>query len=204
MNRILIIVVLMAVSLVACKNGKKSKAAQAETTAQSTPASKTEANTTEVKEDNAQQEEVVSNEALEANAQSNEEQHKPAMAEDAFFIMQRTPCFGQCPVYSLEIKQNGAAYLDGIRNYDFEGMHVAKLTEYQVEQIRALADKFGYYDFNHVYDAPVTDLPSVTTAIQNRDGMHWVYNRMEAPDALNQFQIEVETLIKDLQWSPQE
>ena len=154
-------------------------------------------------EDNSDQEEVAQAEEMPMNTQ-NDEQHKPELAPDAFFIMKRTPCFGRCPVYNLEIKQNGVAYLEGIQFFDFEGMRVAKMTETQLDQIRALADKYGYFEMEHVYDAPVTDLPSVTTAMYTRNGTQWVYNRMEAPEALNQFQLEVETLIKDLQWSPVE
>jgi len=55
---------------------------------------------------------------------------------------------------------------------------------------------------NHVYDAPVTDLPSTTTILQTEQIHQWVYNRMNAPDELRKFEREMETIIKDKQWSP--
>lgn len=134
--------------------------------------------------------------------QADPSELKPFMADDSFFKMSRTPCFGRCPVYKLEIKQNGFAILEGIRFFDFEGVHEGQFSETQLNQITALAEQFGYFNFEHVYDAPVTDLPSTTTALRTRDGFHWVYNRMDAPQALFDFEQAVEAIMKDVQWKP--
>jgi hypothetical protein len=196
-----------------CKNSKK-----AEATTENPPATALEKqeeptsyNTADKPErQKALPEKVASDDALvevapaerDPRTQADPSELKPFMADDSFFKMSRTPCFGRCPVYKLEIKQNGFAILEGIRFFDFEGVHEGQLSETQLNQITALADQYGYFKMEHVYDAPVTDLPSTTTALRTRDGFHWVYNRMDAPQTLFDFENAVEALVKEVQWKP--
>lgn len=135
-------------------------------------------------------------------SQAEIEKHKPHIADNLFFGMYRTPCFGQCPYYNLDIDLNGYAVLEGKKFFDYEGFFETTLSEAQMDEILSLADKYGYFDFEHVYDAPVTDLPSTTTILRSEQGVHWVYNRLNSPETLREFEMAVETILKDWQWSP--
>jgi hypothetical protein len=192
--------VLLAFGVTACKNSKKTTAA-AQAAEQSETAKATAESSIETAAVSEEEDAVLTEEEEMARAQ-DPMQYAPQMSEDSYFKMIRTPCFGRCPVYNFEVKQNGFALLEGIQFFEYMGMHEAQFSETQLNKIKALAEEYGYLEMEHVYDAPVTDLPSTTTALRTRDGIHWVYNRMNAPQALNDFQTEVETLIKDVQWKP--
>ena len=69
-------------------------------------------------------------------------------------------------------------------------------------QIEKLALKYGYQKMDHVYDGPVTDLPSTTTIVNTESMNNWVYNRFNSPDELRSFERDMETMIKDKQWKP--
>lgn len=130
--------------------------------------------------------------------------YKPSIPEDLFFGMYRSPCFGQCPVYNLDIKMDGTAILEGKRFFDHIGFYRTKIDEPTRLKILELADRYGYFDFNNVYDQQVTDVASTLTILRNEDKVHWVYDRMDSPQELRQFELEIETIIKDLQWQPME
>lgn len=126
----------------------------------------------------------------------------PNYPDTLVFRMQRTPCFGQCPTYTINIYQSGWSLLEGKQFFDYEGFYTTKFTEEDLIQIENLAMKYGYGKMDHVYDAPITDLPSTTTIVNTESMNNWVYNRMNSPDELRSFEREMETMIKDKQWKP--
>lgn len=126
--------------------------------------------------------------------------YEPKIPDDLFFGMYRSPCFGQCPVYNIDIKMSGEALLEGKKFFDYEGFHVTKFSEESMQRIMALAEQYGYFSFDNVYDAGVTDVPSTLTILRTDAGVHWVYDRMNAPEDLRKFETEVETIIKDQMW----
>ncbi|MDC1221876.1 DUF6438 domain-containing protein [Salibacteraceae bacterium] len=134
--------------------------------------------------------------------QAKPERPAPNYPDTLVFRMQRTPCFGQCPTYTINIYQSGWSLLEGKQFFDYEGFYTTKFTEEDLIQIENLAKKYGYDKMDHVYDAPVTDLPSTTTIVNTESMNNWVYNRMNSPDELRSFEREMETMIKDKQWRP--
>lgn len=179
----LAIAAIVLVGFASCKNSKKAEKA-AESSAQ-------EAKTEAVAEESDDEGEpfVI-----------DESEYQPVIVDSLFFKIERTPCFGQCPVYSMSIYQSGRAELEGRKFFDFIGTYTVKFTESEMIQIKQWADQSGFWKMNTVFDAPVTDLPSTTTILVTDYGTKWVYNRMNAPDALREFETNVETLIKDKQW----
>ena len=195
--RILVAILLssMIVLAISCKNSQKAK-----------NSSKEEAI---VKIDEAKKGEVaVKNEAesskplekVKQKEQAKPERPAPNYPDTLVFRMQRTPCFGQCPTYTINIYQSGWSLLEGKQFFDYEGFYTTKFTEEDLIQIENLAKKYGYDKMDHVYDAPVTDLPSTTTIVNTESMNNWVYNRMNSPDELRSFEREMETMIKDKQW----
>ncbi|MDP4843953.1 MAG: DUF6438 domain-containing protein [Salibacteraceae bacterium] len=187
MKKALLFLAICSLSLAACKNSKKAKS-------DSTAAVSTE------------EAEVTKNQ-VPATPETPEQprtedisKYEPKIADSLYFMMQRTPCFGQCPVYTIRIYQSGNAYLEGKRFFDYEGWFKTKFSESEMIQIKTWAKEAGYWKMDHVYDAPVTDLPSTTTALKTDEQYHWVYNRMNSPDELRTFERNIETLIKDQDW----
>jgi len=186
MKKALLFWAICSLGFVACKNNKKA--------ASSTAAVIVE-NDLSVKSDD-----VSEAETEEAVAPEDVAKYEPKVADSIYFMMQRTPCFGQCPVYTIRIYQSGNAYLEGKRFFDYEGWFKTKFSESEMIQIKTWASEAGYWKMDHVYDAPVTDLPSTTTALKTDSQYHWVYNRMNSPDELRAFERNIETLIKDQDW----
>jgi ankyrin repeat protein len=81
----------------------------------------------------------------------------------------RTPCFGNCPGYSVEISADGTVRYDGGYFVAISGKHEAHVP---VETVRALYDAFVKADFFWTVDeyrANISDLPTYTVTISFDD-----------------------------------
>lgn len=130
------------------------------------------------------------------------QRHKPEYPDSLFLRIHKTPCFGQCPIYRVDIYRSGGAYLEGERFFVYEGIFKTRFSEAEMARIVQIAEQYNYFSFDHVYDAPVTDLPSTTTVLRTGEREHWVYNRMNSPDELRAFERELEAIIKAKEWEP--
>ncbi|GAB5538663.1 MAG: hypothetical protein Salg2KO_07660 [Salibacteraceae bacterium] len=187
---ILAIVLLLSVVQQGCKNSDKATKSTTEPS---------------VKQAEAIPESSVDQEELKAEAETKPAQAErpaPRYPDSLYFRIDRTPCFGECPIYTVNIYRSGWAYMKGGRFFDYEGDYITKFNEEEMIRIDQMAKNIGYAEMDHVYDAPVTDLPSTTTIVNSEAITHWVYNRMNSPDELRNFEREVETMIKDKQWKP--
>ena len=184
---------------VGCKNSRKSTEGKLpEITKKESVASEVAA-----EEEVSHEDEVTesSSEDLAKKAEDNK-RHQPYIKESMFFGMYRSPCFGQCPVYNLDIDTAGHAVIGAKRFFDFEGFHDATLTAEQMKFIVDKAKQTNYFSYDHVYDAPVTDIPSTLTILQTSSECQWVYNRLNAPEELRTFESEMDAFIRSLDWKP--
>lgn len=132
------------------------------------------------------------------------ERPAPKYPDSLFLRIDRSPCYGQCPVYRVDIYHSGLALMEGKKFFDYEGHYRTQFAEGDLEYLLSIAQKHGYFELDHVYDAPVTDLPSTVTIVNTDQQTNWVYNRFNSPDAIRAFELEIETIIKERQWKPYE
>ncbi|MBL8146228.1 MAG: hypothetical protein JNL34_07575 [Anaerolineae bacterium] len=89
---------------------------------------------------------------------------KPALT------LERTACFGSCPIYSVTIYDDGTVVYQGERYVDVTGEQTSQIDPATVQMaVEAFADA-GYFEWDESYtDMYVTDLPSVISSV-TRDG----------------------------------
>ncbi|MBZ0303691.1 MAG: DUF6438 domain-containing protein [Anaerolineae bacterium] len=93
-----------------------------------------------------------------------------AMAQDTgdkvAITLERTACFGTCPVYMVSILEDGTVIYQGENFVDMTGEQRGQIDPATVEQMVAAFEAAGYFDWNEAYDTMnVTDLPYVTTSV---------------------------------------
>ena len=98
----------------------------------------------------------------------------PAADESAAVTLERTPCFGRCPVYSVAIMKSGLVRYEGKRFVADSGADSARIAPAAVESLLAELDRGGYFGFDdrYVSGAPAcgpyaTDLPSAKTTVDD-------------------------------------
>lgn len=136
-----------------------------------------------------------------------EEEKKGVQVEtndSLFFSIERTPCFGRCPIYKMEVYDSGYTTYEGKRFVDNVGKFYAKVEQEKLELIKQRAIEIGYFDLKSKYPSQIADFPSVTTSIKIDGRRKEVYNKQNAPMKLNEFQSFADSVFADVKWIPLE
>ena len=83
---------------------------------------------------------------------------------------ERTPCYGTCPAYSMQVYANGRVAYEGRRAVPLMGQHELKLPAATVADMLHQAKEAHFEAFNKLYSRNTTDLPSTIVAIRQPDG----------------------------------
>ncbi len=110
--------------------------------------------------------------------------------ETAIFELQKTPCYGTCPVYTLRLAKDGRASLEAEKFIEKEGLYRAKFAKNEVKTLIEEFEAANFKDFEDKYTSEMSDKP--TTYVTFRDKR--IMNYDNAPQALK----ELEKLLTDL------
>jgi hypothetical protein len=102
---------------------------------------------------------------------------EPSALEAPAVTLERTPCFGTCPVYTVAISRSGEVRFTGKHHVAHTGPATATIPAARVDSLLAELDAGGYFGFADAYvmDSPAcgmyaTDSPTVITSVA-RDGV---------------------------------
>jgi hypothetical protein len=104
--------------------------------------------------------------------------------------LERTPCFGKCPVYlaQFDLSKRQLTY-EGRKFVNHEGVKTYELHDSDVRLIQMQLEEIDFLAFSDQYDGPVSDLPScITTLTIDGEEVKQVTNRLEAPEKLIAFE----------------
>ena len=131
----------------------------------------------------------------------------PAAAQEreAVVTLERQPCFGACPVYSVTIYDDGTVVYNGERFVDVEGEQTTNIGADAVDELVATFEEAGYFEWEDEYtEYTVTDLPYVITSV-TRDGETKRINRYtgdsSAPVLLPYLEYWVDMVVNTAQWT---
>lgn len=111
-----------------------------------------------------------------------------AMKNDTLLLasIERTPCFGICPVYKTTIYQNGYVVMHGKRNVTNIGWFNTRLTQEQVKSIIRYAEENKIFDLEGEYIEPrIADFPTTITELNINNRYKRIVNTQpSAPETL--------------------
>lgn len=123
-------------------------------------------------------------------------------ADSLFFTIERTPCFGTCKAYRIEVYRSGYATYNGRSNMEKQGPHSAWISEETMAALLAHAEAAGFFAMQDTYDADVTDLPSTTIRIIADGKDKKVMGRVGQPAAFKALVVQIEELLLPVPWKP--
>jgi hypothetical protein len=136
---------------------------------------------------------------------------EPTSADSAVRItLERGPCFGTCPVYSVTLDGSGAVLFEGRRFVADTGISTGKVPPARIDSLVAELTAGGYFDFADRYRAGepgceryATDLPSVNTEVRaggRSKRIEHDHGCMEAPAALTALEGRIESVAGVARW----
>jgi hypothetical protein len=119
--------------------------------------------------------------------------------------LERQPCFGFCPVYTVSVGGDGQVAYNGIDFVDVTGAQTAAIDPAAVQ---ALADEMiaaGYLEMEDAYmNQEVTDMPYAITSLALSDGttkrIEHYYGDSTAPQALTDLEARIDEVANTAQW----
>jgi hypothetical protein len=132
-----------------------------------------------------------------------------AQEREPVITLRRTACYGTCPVYSLEIFEDGFIRYIGTEFVQFAGERRAVIPQEAVENLVASflkADYFALDDNYETYRAPdgafwhVTDLSTTYTSLRVGTRKKLVRDYAFAPKRLKDLEAEVDKVANTQRW----
>jgi len=134
------------------------------------------------------------------NGQNIEAPADPLSAGD-YVELQRTQCFGQCPVYKVRVYADGQIAWSGKQHVKVVDESTGQITS---EAARALIDQFraaGFWNLCQSYTRMVTDLPTAIAVLHVGNAEKSVSDRAQsAPDWLRELDRTVDAVADTHAW----
>jgi Domain of unknown function (DUF6438) len=117
--------------------------------------------------------------------------------------LQRTPCFGQCPVFKIELFGDGKVVYEGKAFSKRVGTYRATATPEFIKAIQQKAADIKYLSFDTKYpkgESMITDIPSTISFFKSGSDSKMVHNNYDAPVELIEFERWLELQFEGLKW----
>jgi hypothetical protein len=113
--------------------------------------------------------------------------------------LERTACFGTCPMYKLTLMRDGTATYTGRRFVERVGTYKGKF--YGFERLAQLVEARGYFNLRDDYSAPITDMPSTVTSVV-RAGQRKTVNNYADTGPVELWGIEkaIDGMVANIKW----
>ena len=116
--------------------------------------------------------------------------------ENRLLSIRKTPCFGDCPVYDLNIDKEGNVIYNGIQYVIEEGKREFKLSDVELKKLTEMLNTGNFDSFKDEYDNPrITDLASTFITYNGKQIKIRLWN--DIPDELINVHEYVEGILLD-------
>ena len=129
----------------------------------------------------------------------------PAAKRSLVASLRRTACFGNCPVFSVEIWSDGQVRWQGERHMARVGAYSARVSAAWIAGLLQAGDRAGYFELASQYPRNgqlVPDVPLTITMLRRGNREHQVTNNADAPLSLLRFERYFLEKLETLRWKP--
>jgi len=118
---------------------------------------------------------------------------KELQSPEKIISLEKTACFGRCPVFKIIIYNNGECLYNGIKFVKKSGEYNLKINEREVDEILSQAKEIGFDNLKNEYSERITDLPTTYIMINNKK----IKDYYGAPTELKDLEKLIEKIILD-------
>jgi uncharacterized protein DUF6438 len=132
--------------------------------------------------------------------------------QDLKITLERTECFGYCPVYKLTITADGAVVFEGRRFVKQEGATIkSAISRERLKQLMAEFDRVKFFsledDYSETRLSCPTDQPSAFTSIRVNGKSKTINHYLgclepKVPKGLTELENKIDEIVNTAQWLP--
>ena len=128
----------------------------------------------------------------------------PSDVKEVIITLERTECFGSCPVYRLTILGDGTVIYEGIRFAQVQGTNKTIISEDKIRQLVSEFQKIDYFSLRDSYEERnVTDMPSAITSLTingNKKTVRHYHGDLSTPTELTELEDKIDEIVNTNQW----
>ena len=118
---------------------------------------------------------------------------------EALVSLERTACYGTCPIYGVSVLSDGTTRFEGKRHVKITEPVEVKLEAAALEKLKAAFEKSGFAKWPDYTRTNVSDLPTVVLTYQGHTVRHSLGDD-KAPPELTALEDEVDAIIGTDRW----
>ena len=118
---------------------------------------------------------------------------KELQSHKKIISLEKTACFGRCPVFNIVIYNNGECLYNGMKFVKKSGEYNLKINKQEINKILSQAKEIGFDNLKNEYSEKITDLPTTYIMINNKK----IKDYYGAPTELKDLEKLIEKIILD-------
>lgn len=125
------------------------------------------------------------------------------LSQQVALTLERTACFGFCPMYKLSVYGNGKVVYEGKRFVKVTGTRTTTISQTAVRKLVAEFQKIGYFNLQDSYTGGHTDASSAITSLTIGKKQKTVNHYLPSPDAptqLTELENKIDAVVNSKQW----
>jgi hypothetical protein len=119
--------------------------------------------------------------------------------------LQRTPCFGSCPVDKVVLHSNGSAEYTGTRFVELLGTYTGRISAEDFKRLAKMLEDKQFFEMNDDYRKPITDQATlITRATRGGKAKEVKDYGSAAPKAMQEIEKAIVEAMGKIAWKPSE
>jgi len=121
--------------------------------------------------------------------------------------LERTECFGICPVYRVTITGDGEVTYEGYKYVKVTGVQNKTLTREQIDKLVEYIITISYFSLSDEYPEIVngeqewlTDVPLVLTSVSINGQVKSINDNSKAPESLRELERKIDEIAGTMEW----
>lgn len=115
--------------------------------------------------------------------------------EKIIIEMEKTGCYGRCPVYTVKIDEKGRGLFIGVENTDYPGLFSFRLRQQEMEQLKSSFERIRFFELEDRYFGHVTDLPTTYLTYRSDSREKKIMDYYGAPQELKDLEKQIADLV---------
>jgi hypothetical protein len=120
--------------------------------------------------------------------------------EDFVIKLERTACYGRCPVYVVSIDAKGNVTYDGTRFVKVAGRQTDRVPASRVAALVETVDRIRFFDLDDKYRQLITDLPTTFVTVTRDGRTKRIEDYFGAPKSLNDLERQIDDAAQTARW----
>ena len=130
----------------------------------------------------------------------------PVLDDSTVITLERGPCFGRCPEYTVTVYGSGRVEFDGKRYVCAKGHHTAKASPSEVRRLVAQMLATGYFDLDWTAGPLATNASTVTSSLRHGGRTRQIEHYLGdagAPRLLRTLEDRIDVVAGTWRWLPE-